>query len=241
MAKERLLRDWTDSETMDSLSPGAEVFFTRLIMKADDYGSFHANPKLLKSALFPLRDTMKDKQISEWLQELIETGLVFLYSSDGKRYLRIKSFGQRLRNMRNTFPQPDNNSPQSAANCRNSPPEEKRREEEKEDEVETEANAASSGEMTVWPSFNDFWNAYDKKVDRNKCESKWKKIKQEAREKILAHVVLYVETTPDVQYRKNPLTYLNNESWNNDIIAKTPAKNGITAQGTLDRLNSYAN
>lgn len=239
MAKERLLRDWTDSETMDALSPGAEVFFTRLIMKADDYGSFHANPKLIKAALFPLRDTLKDKQVIEWLNELVGIGLVMTYSVEGKQYLKIINFGQRLRNMRNVFPQPDMNSPQVAASCRKTPPElEEEVEEEIEEEKEVEVEGASA--MRVWPTFDDFWNAYDKKIDKPKCELKWKKIKQAAREKIMAHLELYVRATPDVKYRKNPATYLNNESWNDDIITETPAKNGVTAQGTLDRLNSYA-
>lgn len=240
MAKERLLRDWTDSETMNELSAEAEVFFTRLIMKADDYGSFYANPKLLKANLFPLRDTLKDATVTKWINELTRAGLLFTYVHEGKSYIRIINFGQRLRNMRNTFPQPDTNSPQVAANSRNRPPEleeevEEEREEEKEDEVET--NVAS--DLHVWPMFDDFWDAYDKKVDRAKCEKKWEKIKQAAREKIMEHLELYVRSTPDVKYRKDPATYLNNESWNNDIITVTPTKNGATAKGTLDRLNSY--
>lgn len=238
MAKERLLRDWTDSETMNELSAEAEVFFTRLIMKADDYGSFYANPKLLKANLFPLRDTLKDATVTKWINELTRAGLLFTYVHEGKSYIRIINFGQRLRNMRNTFPQPDINSPQVAANGSNRPPElEEEVEEEREEEKEVEVEGASA--MCVWPTFNDFWNTYDKKVDRPKCEAKWKKLNQGAREKILEHLVLYIPSTPDVQYRKNPLTYLNSESWNNDIITAIPAKNGVTAQGTLNRLNSY--
>jgi hypothetical protein len=34
----------------------------------------------------------------------------------------------------------------------------------------------------------------------------------------MEHLELYVRSTPDIQYRKNPLTYLNSESWNNEII-----------------------
>jgi hypothetical protein len=59
---------------------------------------------------------------------------------------------------------------------------------------------------------------YDKKEDRPKCEKKWQKIKQGAREKIMQHLDLYVRSTPDKKYRKNPITYLNSESWNNEII-----------------------
>jgi hypothetical protein len=94
---------------------------------------------------------------------------------------------------------------------------------EKKKENKSKENAAEA-EVIIWPSFEDFWNLYDKKEDRPKCEKKWKKISQGAREKIMIHVDDYVKETPDKQYRKHPSTYLNNESWNNEIIAKQNGK-----------------
>ena len=136
----RVLRDWTTSELVDELSADAEVFFTRLIMKADDYGSFYANTKLLKSALFPLKE-LKPAKIQVWIDECVIAGLIFLYSVDGKDYLRIINFNQRLRNMRNAFPHPDSNSPRVAAIVRESPPETKRNETEEETEGESSLRA----------------------------------------------------------------------------------------------------
>lgn len=125
----RILRDWTDSETVDKLSPNAEVLFTRLFMKADDYGSFHANPKLVKSILFPLKDNIREADITRWMNEIQKAGLIFFYEVADKKFLRVKNFGQRLRNMRNLFPVPlADNSPQLAASGRESPPETKRNE-----------------------------------------------------------------------------------------------------------------
>ena len=49
----RILRDWTDSEPVNSLSVHAERLFVRLIMKADDYGRLTDHPKLLRAMLFP--------------------------------------------------------------------------------------------------------------------------------------------------------------------------------------------
>lgn len=90
--------------------------------------------------------------------------------------------------------------------------------------------------LSVWPTFDDWWTAYDKKVDRAKCEKKFQKTTQEAREKMMQHTEDYVKSTPDVQYRRNPITYLNNESWNNEIVirngkhsSKTEAIGGIFA------------
>lgn len=237
----RMLRDWTTSDSMDQISPGAEVFFTRLIMKADDYGSFYANPKLLKSALFPLKD-YSFKQIEGWVKECKESKLIFSYLVDSKEYIRIINFGQRLRNMRNVFPQPDN-SQQVAASCSKSPPE-LELEEELEEELELESREQ---EIVLWPTFENFWDKYDKKIGRPACELLWEKINQGAREKIMKHLDLYVLT--EKQYRKDPERYLKKKAWEDEVIIKSETKNGtsktgtgssgITAQGTLDRLNSY--
>jgi len=95
-------------------------------------------------------------------------------------------------------------------------------EEEQEEEQEEEEEQT---EVTLWPSFSDFWDKYDKREDKIKCEKKWKKISQGAREKIMAHLELYIASTPEKTFRKNPMTYLNNESWENEVIFK-PQQNG---------------
>ena len=102
----RLLRDWTDSERMDGISFQAEVLFVRLMMKADDYGSFHANTKLINSFCFPLKN-LRETDISRWLHELVTAGLIALYDAGGKQYLNILNFGQRLRSMKKAFPKYD--------------------------------------------------------------------------------------------------------------------------------------
>jgi len=68
--------------------------------------------------------------------------------------------------------------------------------------------------------FDEFWNQYDKKADRKKCELKFNKLDQGDREKIKNTIIDYVKSTPDPKYRKNPLTYLNGECWNNEITTK---------------------
>lgn len=66
--------------------------------------------------------------------------------------------------------------------------------------------------------FERFWNLYDKKQDRKKCEAKFKRLSKADKAKIFETLPAYIESTPDAQYRKNPLTYLNGECWNNEII-----------------------
>jgi len=80
----RILRDWIDSEVVNSLSWQAEIVFTRLLMKVDDYGRFPANPRLLRSLLFPLRDGLRDADITRCLVECEKAGLIAIYNIEGK-------------------------------------------------------------------------------------------------------------------------------------------------------------
>jgi hypothetical protein len=88
----------------------------------------------------------------------------------------------------------------------------------------------------VWPSFDDWWQLYDKKTGKPKCEAKFKKLPQATKEKIMQHTEVYVLSQQDKQFRKNPLTYLNNESWNDEIIQKS---NKDEKQQALNQLGSF--
>jgi hypothetical protein len=104
----RMLRDWTNSEQVDKLTWQAEVLFTRLIMKADDYGRFYADPRLIKASLFPRRlDRVRDADISRWLTECQESGLIAVYEAQSKTYLEIKNFGQKKVHMKADYPPPE--------------------------------------------------------------------------------------------------------------------------------------
>lgn len=72
--------------------------------------------------------------------------------------------------------------------------------------------------------FEIFWNAYDKKRDKPKCKTKWDKLPLETQQKIIDYIPNYKLSQPDKQYRKDPMTFLNNESWENEIIK--PCNNG---------------
>lgn len=102
----RVLRDWTESDRVDALSWPAECFFTRLIMKVDDYGRFFAEGRRLRAYLFPLRVSLTEADCVGWLAECERAGLVRCYEAGGKRFLEIVNFRQRLRQMREIYPRP---------------------------------------------------------------------------------------------------------------------------------------
>ena len=87
--------------------------------------------------------------------------------------------------------------------------------------------------------FSEWWDMYDKKIDRGKCEKKWEKLSDAERSACIAATPAYVASTQDIQFRRNPMTYLNNKSWENQII---PRNNGTDKQQQQrDRLTEVAN
>lgn len=67
--------------------------------------------------------------------------------------------------------------------------------------------------------FDKFWILYDKKVGkRDKIKKKWDALPANTQSEIIEHIPKYKLSQPDKKFRKHPETYLNNESWNDEII-----------------------
>lgn len=107
----RILRDWTDSARFDGISAEAERLFVRLLMKADDFGRYHANPRLVKAHCYPLADDLRANTVAAWLTELSDRQLVFCYTSGTGSFLVIPRFRQRSRASASKFPPPDGKPP----------------------------------------------------------------------------------------------------------------------------------
>jgi len=71
---------------------------------------------------------------------------------------------------------------------------------------------------TIYPTFEDFWDLYDNKHDRDTCQKKWDKLTQTEKLEIMEYLPAYIASTPDKSFRKHPKTFLNNKSWKNEII-----------------------
>jgi DNA-binding Lrp family transcriptional regulator len=77
-------------------------------------------------------------------------------------------------------------------------------------------------------SFNTWWDLYDKKVgSKTKLESKWNKLTDNERILAINHTKEYIIAQPDKQYRKNPDTYFNNESFYDEIIKPKEFKDQV--------------
>jgi hypothetical protein len=66
-------------------------------------------------------------------------------------------------------------------------------------------------------TFDEFWNLYGKKLDTKKCKDNFNKLTEKEKEQIKSTISNYINSTPDIQYRKNPLTYLRGKCWQDEI------------------------
>jgi hypothetical protein len=69
--------------------------------------------------------------------------------------------------------------------------------------------------------FDKFWVMYGKSADKKKCLDKFILLSDSEIDLIFETLPIYLLKTPDVQYRKNPLTYINGKCWN-DIDLNNP-------------------
>lgn len=76
----------------------------------------------------------------------------------------------------------------------------------------------NSGTDPDEPGFDEFWDAYDKKVDKKKSKQKWKKLSKGDKEDVMEFIPIYKAYQPDARYRKNPTTFFNNRSWEDEFI-----------------------
>jgi len=68
-------------------------------------------------------------------------------------------------------------------------------------------------------SFDIFWDLYDKKVgDKEKLKKKWDSLKDDDRSSIIDYIPKYKMIQPEKKYRKDPQTFFNNSSWNDELI-----------------------
>lgn len=108
------------------------------------------------------------------------------------------------------------------------------------DSIVDKSKEDNTGEFEIldpYP-FMDFWDKYDKKRgDREKIEKIWDKLSVEDRQSIMEYIPLYITSQPDKKYRKDPQTFLNNKSWNDELINQNNNSNDkwTTALSDPDR------
>jgi hypothetical protein len=101
---------------------------------------------------------------------------------------------------------------------------------EKEKEKETKKENKTNAEAL--DGFDEFWAIYEKKGNKMQSQKAWKKLKPsiELQLEIYAQARLYVQATPDKQFRKDASTWLNNHCWKDVLNPAKPKPKGFFAQ-----------
>ena len=106
----RILRESIcSSESVQNLTLFEEVLFYRLIVNCDDYGRFDGRVNILRAKLFPLKENVSFKKITDGLRKLEQQGIVQLYEIDEKPYLCLVNWTkyQNVRNKKSKYPSPE--------------------------------------------------------------------------------------------------------------------------------------
>ncbi len=92
MARKRMIDPsfWTD-EKLGECTIQERLLFMGLISNADDEGYGRANPKLLKSLIFPY-DDLRASDLEKWLSHLGGLHMVVLYEYNGQTYYNLPNF-----------------------------------------------------------------------------------------------------------------------------------------------------
>ena len=99
-----------DSERFNALRKNggvqAQLFFALLLLVVDDYGRCKNHPIWLRSKAFPLRDDIREADISRWITACEKSGLLSLYGEpNGTAFLQVYNFGQQARS-KSKYPEP---------------------------------------------------------------------------------------------------------------------------------------
>ena len=92
MARKRMIDPnfWTD-EKLGECTIQERLLFIGLISNADDEGYGRANPKLLKSLIFPY-DDLRASDLEKWLSRLGVFNMIVLFKHDEQTYYYIPNF-----------------------------------------------------------------------------------------------------------------------------------------------------
>jgi hypothetical protein len=197
-------------EKVAKLSLESMLLFTWIIPHLDVKGRFFANSEIIKGQVCPYVDKLSVKKIDKCLLEIQKNDLILIYGNSHK-YIEYKGFSKNQtitesRESPSEIPNPTQDELMSDVRVT-------------QGEVKLSKDKVKLSKDKGEIEFDIFWDAYEKKVGKkDKLIKKWDKLSEEQKIKILSHIELYKKATPNKQYRKNPETYLNNESWNDEII-----------------------
>jgi len=112
--------------------------------------------------------------------------------------------------------------------------------EPKKPDKDIDTDKDNDKEKDINIDFDTFWDLYDKKNGlKSKVEAKWNKLTDKDRQDIIDYIPKYKEAQPEKRFRKHPATFLNNESWKDELISSVkPKKKKLYFQGSTVRVKA---
>ena len=211
MPKRRMLNPlmWQDPE-FGTLTEKEQLLFIGCLSNADDEGRLRGHPALLRAMIFPYNSQITIEEVQEIRNEIAKKMKNFLsYKINGDEYIQFTKWKEHQvirpdRITKSVIPLPLNYSSLKL-------------------KVSIREKNLNDKEINI--SFNDFWNLYDKKIGlKNKIEKKWNKLNNEERKAIMKYIPIYKEAQPEKRFRKNPETFFNNRSWEDELISNKKLK-----------------
>jgi hypothetical protein len=135
-------------------------------------------------------------------------------------FINERMYNEAIR--RQKFSESRRNNAKSPKNDSTSKAYVKHMETETETITDTKTINKTKAKIHDW-QFEQWWNDYDKKVSKDKAIAKWNILTNDEKQLALKIVQEYVNSTPDKTFRKDPTTYLNNKSFNDEIIIRSAA------------------
>jgi hypothetical protein len=212
---------WTD-EKLGECTRDERLLFMGLISNADDEGCGRANPKLLKSIIFPY-DDLDMTEFEKWLNHLKDLNLITLYAVDGQAYYSIPKFTKHQtinKPIPSTLPKPLPDDYRSTTvvipeDYRMTTAQEKRKEKNRKEIPPL----SPTGEMM----FIEFWESYPKKVGKRYCHSIFEKLNPDRAlvDKMLLTLSRQKQSSAWLkdqgQFIPNPSTWLNQGRWEDEL------------------------
>jgi hypothetical protein len=79
---------WSNEQLAD-VARDARLLYIGLISHADDEGRLRASPRALKAAIFPYDDELTVRDLTAWLDQLTQAGVLCCYEHEGERYAHL--------------------------------------------------------------------------------------------------------------------------------------------------------
>lgn len=180
----------------DKLTDSEKILFAHITTLQQKSGICHASDNYLAKVTGASKSSIQRRL--KKLESLFLIVREVIYEDDGKT---IKTRNMRLGILRN------GHTPIPTADTTPMPT------------ADRENNTSNNNINTIdqIDEFGRFWSLYGKKTGKDKCFKKWCKLKKSEKDEIFKVLPEYIKSTPDKQYRKNPLTWLNGKHWEDEI------------------------